>query len=160
MWRVSSKGLQPIFNRLEARPENLGQGFGRARLRCTDRIDRLHLFGYIVYRCATPLVRVGEMSSGLVDDRCGQPVTTAQFKSQSGINGRLRLSRCARGAPPFIPFGSCTVPWLREEVAITFLEKSAFFTLRRRWLGRLGKNGAFCCPLEPFASQGAQSSSS
>jgi hypothetical protein len=36
----------------------------------------------------------------------GGPETTSQIKSQAGINGRLRLSRCARGGPPFIPFGS------------------------------------------------------
>jgi hypothetical protein len=39
------------------------------------------------------------VSRGLADDRCRQPETTAQFKTQSGINGRLRLSRCARGGP-------------------------------------------------------------
>ena len=35
---------------------------------CTDRIDRLHLFGYIVYRCATLLVVVVKYVKGFGDD--------------------------------------------------------------------------------------------
>jgi hypothetical protein len=48
-----------------------------------------------------------EMCQVVCDDRgLWELETTAQFKTQAGINGHLRLSRCARGAPPFIPFGS------------------------------------------------------
>ena len=39
------------------------------------------------------------MSRGLVTIRLGELETTTQFKTQAGINGRLRLSRCARGGP-------------------------------------------------------------
>jgi len=40
----------------------------KALLSCTDRIDRLHLFGYIVYRCATLLVVVVKYVKGFGDD--------------------------------------------------------------------------------------------
>jgi hypothetical protein len=47
-----------------------------------------------------------DVSSGFVTIGGWELETTALFKTQAGINGHLRLSRCARGAPPFIPFGS------------------------------------------------------
>jgi hypothetical protein len=70
------------------------------RTECTDRIDRLHLFGYIVYRCTTLLVGVVKVSRVLVFDRCGQLETTAQFKTQAGINGRLPPLAALGGSPP------------------------------------------------------------
>ena len=80
-------------------------GAGRVRLRCTDRIDRLHPFGYIVYRCITLLVVVVKCVKWFRDD-WGLPELYGTVQDPSRHKRPPPPLSLRSGGPPFIPFGS------------------------------------------------------
>src|ERR1700722_13241214 len=48
-----AKTDEPLQSNSQQLSCGLTEPHAAARTECTDRIDRLHLFGYIVYRCIT-----------------------------------------------------------------------------------------------------------